>query len=79
MEQITEMLKALQIKFDEQSKELKEMKESIPNSINKNIDEKFIILETRQQQLEKVTEEQAQKIQKFEKILRKKNLIFFRS
>lgn len=77
MEQITEMLKDLQTKFHEQSRELKEMKESIPNCINKNIDEKIFILESRQQQLEKITEEQAQKIQKFEKILRKKNLIFF--
>lgn len=77
MEQITEMLKLLQTKFDKQSNELKEMKESIPNSINKNIDEKFVILENRQQQLEKITEEQAKRIQKFEKILRKKNIIFF--
>lgn len=77
MEEITKLLKDLQAKFDEQSRELKEMKDSIPNSINKNIDEKFTILETRQHQLEKTTEEQAQKIQKFERILRKKNIIFF--
>lgn len=77
MEQVAEMLRGLQTKFDEQSRELKEMKESITSSINKNIDEKFILLESRQQQLEKITEEQSQKIQKFEKMLRKKNLIFF--
>lgn len=77
IEEITELLKDLQAKFSEQARELKEMKESIPNSINKNIDEKFTILENRQHQLEKTTEEQAQKIKKLERIIRKKNLIFF--
>lgn len=77
MEQITEMLKSLQTKLDEQANELKEMKESIPNSINKNIDEKFFMLEAKQQQLEKITEEQGKKIQRLESFSRRKNLLFF--
>lgn len=77
MEEITEILKSLQKKLDEQANELKEIKDNIPKSINKNIDEKFLILHTRQQQLEKVTEEQGKKIQRLENIIRRKNLLFF--
>lgn len=77
MEQITEMLKSLQIKLDEQAKELKEMKESIPKNINKNIDEKFAILEKNQEQLKDTVEEQGKKILRLESFTRRKNLIFF--
>ncbi|CAH0715803.1 unnamed protein product, partial [Brenthis ino] len=71
------MIKTLQLKFEEQSNELKEMKESIPTKINKNIDEKFTIIETKQLELEKNTEAQGRRIKQLEKVIRRKNLLFF--
>lgn len=77
MEQIAEMIKNLQLKLDEQSKEIREMKESIPECINKKLDEKFLVLESRQLELEKTTQKQQHQIQQLEQVLRRKNLVFF--
>lgn len=77
MEGLTAMIKNLETKFDVQANELRDMKQSITQSINNNIDSKFTHLETKYNALEKVVEEQGRRIQQLEKSTRKKNLIFF--
>lgn len=77
MEELTAMIKNLQNKFDEQTNELRDMKQSIPQIINNNIDTKFANLEYKYTTLEKTVEEQGRRIQQLERVTRKKNLIFF--
>lgn len=77
MEELTAMIRNLQSKFDEQTNELRDMKQSIPQIINNNIDTKFASLEHKYNTLEKTVEEQGRRIQHLERLTRKKNLIFF--
>lgn len=77
MDELTALIKNLQNKFDEQTKEIRDMKQSIPQIINNNIDTKFANLELKYNSLEKTVEEQGRRIQQLERITRKKNLIFF--
>lgn len=77
MEELTELIKSLQKKFDEQTNEIRDMKQSIPQIINNNIDNKFAYFELKYIALEKTIEEQGRRIQQLERTTRKKNLIFF--
>lgn len=77
MEQLTEMIKSLHLKFEVQTNELKEMKESITSDIKHYIDEKLVTLESRQINLEKIIEQQGRTIEQFERAMRKKNVVFF--
>lgn len=70
MEEITQMLKKIQ-------DEMKQQKIEITKSINDNINEKFQNLEIRSAKLESKVEKQSQIIQNFDKILRRRNLVFF--
>ncbi|KOB58179.1 Endonuclease-reverse transcriptase [Operophtera brumata] len=53
------------------------MKQSIPQTINSNIDKKFATLELKYNTLQKSVDMQSQRIQQLERKIRKKNLIFF--
>ncbi|KOB75230.1 Endonuclease-reverse transcriptase [Operophtera brumata] len=53
------------------------MKQSIPQTINSNIDTKFATLELKYNTLQKSVDMQSQRIQQLERKIRKKNLIFF--
>lgn len=77
MEELTSMLRNLQNKFDEQTKELRDMKQSIPQIINNNIDNKFANLEFKYNSLEKTITQQGRRIQQLERTTRQKNLIVF--
>lgn len=77
MEELTKLIRNLQSKFDEQTTEIRDMKQSIPQTINNNIDEKFAYMELKYNTLQKSVEDQSQRIQQLERTIRKKNLIFF--
>lgn len=77
MEELVAMIKILQYKLDEQTNEIRDMKQGIPQIINNNIDTKFENLELKYNTLEQKIEEQGRRIQQLEKTNRKKNLIFF--
>lgn len=77
MEELTKLIRNLQSKFDEQTTEIRDMKQSIPQTINNNIDEKFAYMELKYNTLQKSVDDQSQRIQQLERKIRKKNLIFF--
>ncbi|XP_048007676.1 proline--tRNA ligase-like [Leguminivora glycinivorella] len=78
MEKITALIENLQKKLDDQTKEIREMKDSIPKTINDNIDIKFENLEkNKYNTLEKTLESQGHRIQQLERISRRRNLVFF--
>ena len=77
MEEIAKMLQNIQADIANSKKEMKEMEHNIKESINKNIDEKFLFFETKTKQLETKIEQQQKSIEILDKQLRKKNVIFF--
>lgn len=77
MEELMNLIRNLQNKLDEQTQEIRDMKQSIPQTINHNIDTKFENLELKYNTLQKSMDEQSQRIQQLERKIRKKNLIFF--
>lgn len=77
MEEIKNMLKAMQEEIRQQKVDMRDMKEDIKNTINNNINEKFKILETKNEILEQKMETQTIKINNLERTLRKKNLLLF--
>ncbi|KOB64847.1 Endonuclease-reverse transcriptase [Operophtera brumata] len=77
MEELINLIRNLQSKFEEQTNEIRDMKQSIPQTINSNIDTKFANLELKYNTLQKSVDMQSQRIQQLERKIRKKNLIFF--
>lgn len=77
MEEITKILQNIQADIANGKKEMKEIEHNIKDSINKNIDEKFLIFETKTKQLETKIEQQQKSIDIIDKQLRRKNIIFF--
>lgn len=80
MEEIAKILQSLQsiqVDIASNKKEMKEMENNIKESINKNVNEKFLIFENKTKQLETKIDQQQKTIQILDKQLRKKNIIFF--
>lgn len=77
MEEITKILQNIQADIANSKKEMKEIEHNIKDSINKNIDEKFLFFETKTKQLETKIEQQQKSIDIIDKQLRRKNIIFF--
>lgn len=77
MEEIAKILQKIQADIANSKKEMKEMEHNIKESINKNIDEKFLIFETKTKQLDTKIEQQQKSIEILDKQLRRKNIIFF--
>lgn len=77
MEEITKILRNIQEDMLLQKTEIRDMKESITKTINDNINEKFYNIEARNKQLEERIDEQEIIINKFDRYMRRNNLIFF--
>lgn len=77
MEDITNLLKQIQLEMSEQKQQFKIIEENITKNINTNINEKFQNLESKNEQLEKKIVDQERRIDAVEKEIRKKNLVFF--
>lgn len=77
MEDIIKILQVIQDDLSKQKQNMKEMEQNIKESINKNIDEKFNLIETKTKQLEIKIEQQQKTINFLEKQARRKNVIFF--
>ncbi|XP_046976329.1 uncharacterized protein LOC124542421 [Vanessa cardui] len=80
MEDIVKILQSIQEDLSKQKIEMKEMEQSIKESKNNNIDEKFNRIETKTKDLElKIAQQPSNKktIVILEKQLRRKNIIFF--
>lgn len=77
MEEIKNMLRSLQEDIKQQKEEMLKIKEDIKCTINSNINEKFKILETKNQKIETKLENQKIKIDNFEKFSRRKNIVIF--
>ncbi|XP_063628208.1 uncharacterized protein LOC134799703 [Cydia splendana] len=71
------MLQKIQEDIVTQSEDMKNMEERIKETINKNIDKKFELMESKTNQLEEKIDKQQKNIDYLENKLRKKNLIFF--
>lgn len=76
MEEITKILKKMQIDMAEQKQEMREVRDSI-NLISEKIDTKFQALEIKYNNLELKVENQDKQIERLERIARQKNLVFF--
>lgn len=77
MEEVVKILQNIQDDISKNKQEMKEMELNIKESINKNIDEKFLTFETKTKQLETKIEQQQKTIEILDKQLRRKNIIFF--
>lgn len=77
MEELTAMMRCLQQKFDLQTDEIRELKQTIPDIISKNINENFMNLESKYNDLQTIVEQQGRRIQILERSSRKKNIVFF--
>lgn len=77
MEDITNLLKQIQLEMAEQKQQFKILEENITKNINTNINEKFQNLEIKNEQLEKKIEEQERRIDTIKREIRKKKLVFF--
>lgn len=77
MEEVLKMFQKIQIDISKQKEDMRNMEENIKQSINKNIDEKFSTMELKTIELESKIEEQQLQIDRLEREVRKKNLIFF--
>lgn len=74
MEEISKMLKDIQIEMQQQKLEIREMKEDITNAINNKINERFRDLEERNELLEEKIKNQQQN---FEYLSTRRNVLFF--
>ncbi|CAH2108216.1 unnamed protein product [Euphydryas editha] len=77
MEDITKILKSIQLELAEQKKDMKEIEIHITNNINKNINEHFKIIEHKYDQLNEQIQNQEKILDSMERHNRKKNLVFF--
>ncbi|CAG9136291.1 unnamed protein product [Plutella xylostella] len=77
MEEVAAVLKQIKQDLSEQKQEMREMRDSIIQSLNENINEKFQKMDLRQTQLEQKVESQEKNITFLEKKIRMKNLIIF--
>lgn len=80
MDDIAKMLKSIQIDIAEQKRERKEMETNITNSINtmnKNISENFKKMEQNYSNLHEQVQNQEIILDRMERYIRKKNLVFF--
>ncbi|CAH2102938.1 unnamed protein product [Euphydryas editha] len=77
MEDITKILKSIQLELAEQKKDMKEIEINITNTINKNINERFKIIEHKYDQLNEQIQNQEKILDRMERHNRKKNLVFF--
>lgn len=67
----------MQLEIRQQKTEMLETKEDIKNTINNNINEKFKLLEIKNEFLEKKIQEQSTSINNLERHIRRKNLVIF--
>lgn len=77
MEGIMEILKTIQNDLSSQKQEMKCMEENIKQSINSNINEKFLHMDAKIVELENRIEKQQETIDFMEKQARKRNIILF--
>ncbi|XP_045783234.1 putative neugrin-like protein DDB_G0288135 [Maniola jurtina] len=77
MEEITEILKNIQLEMQTQKEELHIFEKSITESINNNINQKFSEIESKYTELNNKVEEQEKRIDLIEKYIRRKNLVIF--
>ncbi|CAH2109145.1 unnamed protein product [Euphydryas editha] len=77
MEDITKILKSIQLELAEQKKDMKEIEINITNNINKNINEHFKIIEHKYDRLNEQIQNQEKILDRMERHNRKKNLVFF--
>lgn len=77
MEEIKNILRSMQDEMKQQKVEMLDMKEEIKNTIISNMNEKFQGLELKTELLEQQLESQKKKIDNMERLMRKKNLLFF--
>lgn len=77
MDEIKQMLLKMQQDMAQQKQDMLDMKEDIKSTINKNINEKFNILDQKNAILEKKIEDQVAKINGLERHIRRKNLVMF--
>lgn len=79
MDEIKNMLIAMQEGMMQQKIDMEDVKEDIKTTINNNIDEKFKNLEGRNEIIEQKLEAQTVKINNLERTLRQKKSTFIRS
>lgn len=77
MEDIANILKSIQTELSDQKKEMKQMETNITNSINSNISENFKKLEQNYGKLNEQVQNQQSILDRMERDIRKKNLVFF--
>ncbi|XP_045453539.1 uncharacterized protein LOC123662787 [Melitaea cinxia] len=77
MEEVVKILQNIQDDMSKNKQEMKEMELNIKEFINNKIDEKFLIFETKNKELETKIEQQQKTIDILDKQLRRKNVIFF--
>ncbi|XP_045446920.1 uncharacterized protein LOC123655128 [Melitaea cinxia] len=77
MEEVVKILQNIQDDISKNKQEMKEMELNIKEFINSKIDEKFLIFETKNKELETKIEQQQKTIDILDKQLRRKNVIFF--
>ncbi|XP_045459251.1 probable E3 ubiquitin-protein ligase bre1 [Melitaea cinxia] len=77
MEDMTKILKSIQIDLAEQKTEMKEMEANITKNITKAINDNFKTIELKYNQLNKQLQIQENILDRIERHNRKKNLVFF--
>ncbi|KAJ2945264.1 hypothetical protein O0L34_g9341 [Tuta absoluta] len=77
MDEIKIILRSMQDEMKQQKIDIRTMKEDIKTAINENINEKFKNFEIKNQQIEEKLESQQNKIDSFERYMRRKNLLIF--